>query len=303
MIKAGRHRRKRYSASDYIFYCINGLLLFIFFVILAYPLLYIIMASFNGGQALGLNLWPARFTLDGYRAIWDYDLLWLGYRNSLFYVVVGTLVSLIATICCAYPLSRKDFKGGGVMTTLCLITMYFSGGLIPTYLLIRNLNLLNNFWVMILPGALNVYNMIVMRTFFKSTIPDELLEASQLDGCGDFRFLVRIVLPLSGSIIAVISLYVAVNIWNSYFEPMIYIDQTRLKPLSLFLREILVTNTVNLSDASQASVDPLRQMEMQTRQRVMKYSTIIVASVPVMLMYPFVQKYFVKGVMIGSIKG
>ena len=290
--------------DDRIFLWINGILLTAFFVILLYPLLFVIVASFSGqATVMTLSLWPKSISWVGYKAVFEYVFIWLGYRNSLFYLVLGTVVSLIVTILCAYPLSRYDFKGSKFMMGLCVFTMYFSGGLIPTYLLIRDLHMLDSVWALVLPGSLNVYNMIVMRTYFKTQIPGELLEASQLDGCGDFRYLLQIVLPLSGPIIAVISLYVAVGLWNSYFDPLIYLSTREKMPLPVFLREILILNSFDGQQTTQLVGSAETQAALERRKEIMKYSLIIVASAPVMMIYPFVQKFFVKGVMIGAIKG
>lgn len=294
----------RYMTSDYVFLAITVLVLSCFFILVLYPLLYVISCSFSGGvmQGGGLSLIPAHATLEGYKAVFEYKDVWTGYWNSLVYMVTGTAIALLVTILCAYPLSRTDFKNGGLMMGLCIFTMYFSGGLIPTYLTIRQLGLLNSIWALILPGSLSVYNMIVMRTFFKSSIPDEMREAAQIDGCGDWRFLLQIVLPLSGSIIAVIGLFYAVDLWNGYFNAMVYIQTKSKLPLANVLREILWQyQSVNME--SSVTMDSTAQALLEKRAQIMRYSLIVVSSLPVMLMYPFVQKYFVKGVMIGAVKG
>jgi multiple sugar transport system permease protein/putative aldouronate transport system permease protein len=203
------------------------------------------------------------------------------------------------TILMAYPLSRSDFKGRGFLMTLCMITMYFSGGLIPTFIVVKKLGLLNTRWAILLPGCMSVYNMIVMRTYFKSSIPGELLESSQLDGCGNIRYMISILLPLSGPILAVIGLFYAVGIWNAYFDAMVYVSTKRsYYPLSLFLREILILNE---QDIDRLDVNTL--LELEERRNIMKYAVIVVSSLPVMIIYPFVQRFFVKGVMIGAVKG
>ena len=292
----------RYTRADVAFLAIDWVLLSLFLLILAYPLLYVVSASLSGGlSTMRLSLIPTRFSLEGYKAVFQYRYVWIGYRNSIYYTALYTLISLAVTICCAYPLSRSDFKGGKVMMALCLFTMYFSGGLIPTYIWMRQLHLLDTTWVLVLPGCLSIYNMIVMRTYFANQIPGELHEAAMLDGCGDFRFLYGIVLPLSGPILAVIALYYAVAMWNAYFSAMIYISTRAKLPLPNFLREILLLNMVNGMEGNLNDLENLAKMEQ--RAELMKYSLIIVASLPVMLLYPFVQKYFVKGVMIGAVKG
>ena len=292
----------RHSASDRIFLGVNGLLLTIFLVIILYPLLYILSASVSAGSGL-VNLWliPRNFTLTSYEAVWQYADIWTGYANSLFYMVAGTAIAMFVTICCAYPLSVPDFKARNVLMVLCMITMYFGGGLIPTYLVVRDLGMLNTVWSVLLPGAMSVYNVIVMRTFFASQIPRELRESASLDGCGNIRYLVSIVLPLSGAILAVISLYYAVGIWNSYFDAMIYLKKREMYPLTLFIREILIENNANAMNS--LMTDVMADTQAEARRNLMKYAVIVVSSLPMMILYPFVQKYFVKGVMIGAVKG
>ncbi len=290
----------RYTTSDKIFLTITYTVLACFLIIIAYPLLFVISASFSAGATtMTLSLIPKRFSLAGYQAVFQYADIWSGYGNSLIYMVLGTVISLALTVLMAYPLSRPDFKAGGFIMVLCMITMYFSGGLIPTYLVVRQLKLVNTRWAVILPGAMSVYNMIVTRTYFKTSIPGELFESGQLDGCGNIRYLISIVLPLSGPILAVIGLFYAVGYWNAYFDAMIYLSGKReLYPLSLILREILVLNNANID---MLDIDTL--MAMEERRNVMKYAVIVVSSLPVMILYPFVQRYFVKGVMIGAVKG
>ena len=290
----------RYTASDKIFLTITYTVLACFLIVIAYPLLFVISASFSAGATtMTLSLIPKRFSLAGYQAVFQYQDIWTGYGNSLIYMVLGTVISLVLTVLMAYPLSRPDFKAGRFIMVLCMITMYFSGGLIPTYLVVRQLKLVNTRWAVILPGAMSVYNMIVTRTYFKTSIPGELFESGQLDGCGNIRYLISIVLPLSGPILAVIGLFYAVGYWNAYFDAMIYLSGKReLYPLSLILREILVLNNANID-----MLDIETLMAMEERRNVMKYAVIVVSSLPVMILYPFVQRYFVKGVMIGAVKG
>ena len=296
-----QRRAIRYSLSDRIFLGFVWVILSLFLLIIAYPLLYIVSASMSGGiNTMRPSLIPARFSLEGYRAVLQYKWIWVGYRNSLHYLVLGTIISLVVTVCCAYPLSRPDFAARKAVMSLCVFTMYFSGGLIPTYLLIKQLRLIDNPLAILLPCALSVYNMLVMRTYFATQIPEDLREAAQLDGCGDLRFLLRIVLPLSVPVLAVIGLYYAISIWNSYFNAMIYLQTRNKLPLPVFLREILILNTA--SDLTQ-SIDLDAMASMEARQNVMKYAVIIVSCLPVMLLYPFVQRYFIKGIMIGAVKG
>lgn len=247
-----------------------------------------------------VRLLPVEFTFDSYKAVFKYQSIWSGYKNSVIYTIVGTLISIVFTLFAAYPLSRDDFRGQKLFTGLFLFTMMFSGGLIPTYLLVRNLKLIDTMWAIVLPGAVSAYNMIVARTFFKQTIPKELMEAAEMDGCSDFKFFSRIVIPLSTPIVAVLCLWVAVSLWNSYFNPMIYINSEDKYPLQLVLRRILLMSQVNLNSSS---VDPQVIAKNQYLSEMLKYGTIIISTLPLMVIYPFVQKYFVKGVMIGSVKG
>ena len=302
MMKATRIRKSaiRHTAGDYAFLAVDWLILILFFLILAYPLLYVIASSFSAMQITTLSLIPKKFSLEGYRAVIEYKYIWIGYANSLLYMTLGTAIALVVTICCAYPLSRPDFKAGKLLMGLCLFTMYFSGGIIPTFLWIRDLHMLDTIWAIVLPTSLSVYNMIVMRTYFATSIPGDLREAAQLDGCGDFRFLYSIVLPLSGPILAVIALYYAVALWNGYFNAMLYLRTKTKLPLTMFLRDILVLNQMTGLDAG---LDMEQMARAEERAQIMKYSLIIVGSLPMMLIYPFVQKYFVKGVMIGAVKG
>lgn len=281
----------------------NYILLTLLLVIVLYPIIYIISCSFSSGSALmagRVRLFPVEFTLDSYKAVFKYGSIWSGYKNSILYTVVGTLISIVFTLFAAYPLSRDDFRGKKLFTGLFLFTMMFSGGLIPTYLLIRNLRLIDTMWAVVLPGAVSAYNMIVARTFFKQTIPKELMEAAEMDGCSDFKFFSRIVIPLSTPIVAVLCLWVAVSLWNSYFNPMIYINSEGKYPLQLVLRRILLMSQVNLNSSS---VDPQVIAKNRYLSEMLKYGTIIISTLPLMIIYPFVQKYFVKGVMIGSVKG
>ena len=250
----------RHTLADKIFLACNWVVLTLFLIIIAYPLLFVISASFSGGTSImSLSLWPNNPSLVGYETVFKYRDIWTGYGNSLIYMFAGTVISLVVTVMCAYPLSRPDFKGRGFVMLLCMITMYFSGGLIPTYLTVRALGLLRTRWSVLLPGAMSVYNMIVMRTYMSTQIPRELLESSQLDGCGNIRYLISIVLPLSGPILAVVGLFYAVGLWNAYFDAMIYLSGARqYYPLSLILREILVVNDANIDNIDIASLMALK---------------------------------------------
>ncbi len=292
----------RESQGDRLFVIGIYTLLSAVLVIILLPLMYIVSSSFSSPQAVVSGrvwLFPVDFTLDGYTAVFRNPQIGTGYFNSVIYAVAGTTVNVVMTVMLAYPLARKTFYGRNVIMVLLIVTMIFEGGLIPYYLLVKNLHLLDTRWAMILPGALAVFQVIVARTFFQTTIPDELAEAAELDGCNDIRFILRIVLPLSKPIIAVMSLMYAVGHWNAYFDALIFLRSADLFPLQIVLRNILILNTIDPSMVS--NVDIL--LAQQGLKDLLKYSLIVVASLPVLIIYPFVQKYFVKGVMIGSLKG
>ena len=296
-------KKTRRITQDRAVYFINYVLLTLLLVIVLYPIIYIVSCSFSSGDALmsaKVRFLPVEPTLESYETVFEYDSIWTGYLNSIVYTVSGTALSIALTLLAAYPLSRDDFRGKKFFTVLFVFTMMFNGGLIPTYLLVKNLNLTDTMWAVILPTAVSAYNMIVARTFFKQSIPKEMLEAAEIDGCTDFRFFCKIVLPLSAPIVAVLCLWVAVGLWNSYFNPMIYINSESKYPLQLVLRKILLMSQV---DFTTASVDPEKLAKNQYLSEMLKYGTIVISSLPLMIIYPFVQKYFVKGVMIGSVKG
>ncbi len=293
---------KIHSKDEFIFDLINYILLFFVLVIIMFPLIFIISASFSSPEAVNTGkviLLPREITIEGYQRIFRDSRIWQGYRNTILYTFVGTGINVVMTVLAAYPLSRKDFYGRKLFTFMITFTMFFSGGLLPTYILISNLNLINTFWVMVIPNAIAVWNVIITRTYFQHNIPDEMLEASKLDGCNNLKFLLKIVLPLSAPILAVITLYYAVNHWNQFFQALIYLNDEKRYPLQLILRSILVQNEMSMQmmDDIQSVVDQQRIAE------VIRYGVVIVASVPVLCLYPFLQKYFVKGVMVGSLKG
>lgn len=266
------------------------------------PILYVISASFSDPNAVISNevwLWPVRPTLRGYKAVFENSKILSGFGNSFFYMIVGTLVNIVMTILCAYPLSRREFTQRNKISAMCVFTMYFSGGLIPSYMLVNALGLVDTRWAIIIPSAMSTWNMIICRTYFVNTIPDELYEAGQLDGCTPIKFLMRVVVPLSKSILAVLILYYGVARWNSYFDAMIYLKSQDLMPLQIVLRDILVLNQIDFTQVT----DPSAIASMRGLADLLKFSTIVVASLPVLCIYPFVQKYFVKGVLIGAVKG
>jgi multiple sugar transport system permease protein/putative aldouronate transport system permease protein len=272
---------------------------FLFMVL--YPLTYIVSASFSSPQAVlsgRVRLWPVDVNVDGYRYIFDYQSIGRAFLNSVFYAVVGAVISVTLTLLAAYPLSRRDLYGRKLLTIFFIFPMLFTGGMIPTYLVVRQTGLLNTRWALIVPAAVSIWNVIITRTYFQITIPDELLEAARVDGCDDFGFFRRVVLPLSKPIIAVNALLYGVTQWNQFFNALIYLTDEHLFPLQLVLRQLLVQNNV---DPSQ--VDPNALLAQQNLRELLKYCMIVVASVPPLLAYPFVQRFFVKGVMVGSVKG
>ncbi|KIL41064.1 sugar ABC transporter permease [Gordoniibacillus kamchatkensis] len=295
-------RAIRESAADRLFIAAVYLFLTVVLCVILFPLLYILSASFSSPAAVTSGkvwLWPVDFSLEGYKAVFRNANILIGYGNSLFYAVFGTLVNVAMTVMIAYPLARKTFYGRGAIMFALAFTMFFDGGLIPNYLVVKSLGLLDTRLAMIVPGALAVFQVIVARTFFQTTIPDELAEAAEIDGCSDFKFMVNVVLPLSKPILAVMTLMYAVGHWNAYFNALIYLKNANLFPLQIFLRNILILNTVD--PAMVANVNDL--LVQQGLKDLLKYSLIVVSSAPVLIIYPFVQKHFVKGVMIGSLKG
>ena len=297
-----KDKRIRDTAGDRALYIAVGAIFLLFVLLVLYPIVFVISASFSSGSALNAGrvvLWPVEPGLQGYKAVFSHRMVLLGYRNTIFYTVAGTAINVVITLLAAYPLSRPDFRARRPLMTLCTITMFFGGGLVPNYLLMVQLEIINTAWSLLLPGALSVYNMILVRTFMMSSIPRELLEASQIDGCSDARYFWSVVLPLSKAIVAVITLYYAVGHWNAYFNAMLYLSDRDMYPLQLVLREILISSRMDLSEIT----DPELLATMVGLENLLKYSLIVVSSLPIIALYPFVQKYFIKGVMIGSLKG
>ncbi|MDG0790370.1 carbohydrate ABC transporter permease [Cohnella ginsengisoli] len=278
---------------------VNSFAVLIILVVL-YPLIFVVSASFSDpAKVLGGQVWllPKGFTLAAYENILHNGEIWTGYRNTIFYAAAGTLINMIMTVLAAYPLSRPDLPGRKLLMVIITLTMFFNGGLIPTYMLVKNLHMVDTVWALLVPGAIATYNLIVMRTYFQASIPWELQEAAHMDGCSNWRLLWNIILPLSKPILAVMVLFYAVGHWNSFFNALIYIRRESLYPLQLVLREILMISQSDAVDASVGIEDKILLAES------IKYAVIVVSSLPVLVMYPFVQRHFVKGVMIGSIKG
>ena len=288
------------SGSDRAFDIALAVICGLIFISVLYPLYFVVLASFSdpiqvaGGKVW---LWTNKPTLEGYKKVFEYEKLWIGYRNTIVYALVGVAAHLLVTIPAAYALSRKDTMLRRPIMMLFTITMFFGGGIVPTYLIYKAFGMLDTIWVMTLPGCVSVYNLIIARTFFQSNIPGELLDAARIDGCDDFRFFAQIVVPLSSAIIAVVMLYQVVGIWNSYMDGLLYLSSDSKIPLQLVLREILVKNSV---DGGQMGMG---DDELENLKEQMKYCVIVVSTLPMMVLYPFVQKFFTKGVMIGSIKG
>lgn len=296
------HNKISNSREDKIFNIIIHIIIAALLVIIAYPLIFVLSSSFSSKDAVTngkVFLFPVDFSLEGYEAVFKKNDVIIGYRNTFIYTIIGTMINLFLTMIAAYPLSRKDLPFGKGLTLLFTFTMIFSGGMIPTYMLVKSVGLINKPAVMVLVGSISAYNLIIARTFIQNNIPTELLEASRIDGCSDFLYFAKIVLPLSKSVIAVLTLYYAITHWNSYFNAFIYLNNRKYWPLQLYLREILLENQI---DASQI-VDPELQEAKQGMANLLKYSLIVVSTIPVMLLYPFIQKHFVTGVMIGSVKG
>lgn len=290
------------SKEDRIFDLINYVVLGFFLLVVLYPLYFIIIASISNPNDVvsgNVYLFPKSITFEGYGRIFRETRIWMGYANTIYYTVAGTILNVLLTMMIAYPLSRKYFSGRKWIMTMLMITMYFSGGLIPQYLLVKSLGLRDTALAMIILGAVGVFNVIITRTFLESNITEELEQAAAIDGCSPFRFFITMVLPLSKAVIAVLALYYGVGHWNDYFKSMIYLNSTEKFPLQLILRSILIQSQ-NMS----AMTDDISLMEeSRLISEQIKYGVIIVASVPMLLLYPFLQRYFIKGVMVGSIKG
>lgn len=296
-----RSKFARLSLADKSIFVIGYLLLAAFVLLIIVPLCYVIVASFMDPTTLsnqGLSFDLSKWTLMGYQRVLSNQMIWRGFANAILYSVVFTFLSVFITVLAAYPLSKKDLVGKRFFNALFLITMFFNGGLIPTYLVISNLGMLDTIWAIVLPNAFNVWNMILARTYYQS-IPEELREASAVDGASDVLHFFKILLPVCKPIIAVLALYQFVALWNSYFDAMIYLNDANKQPLQLVLRSILIQNTPEAGMIA----DIQSRAEMAKLAELLKYSTIVVSSLPLLVMYPFFQKYFDQGIMVGSVKG
>ena len=291
----------RDTKGEKIFYFFNYAFLTLLSFLCVYPMYYVLMGAISEPVKMlshrGLLILPLGFSFDSFNRVFQYPMIPIGYKNTLFYVVAGTAINLFLTILGAYGLSRKRIMLRNPIMFMIVFTMFFQGGLIPTYLWIRQMNILNTFWAMLLPRAMSAWNLIIMRTSFAS-IPDSLIESAKIEGAGDITILTRIVLPLSTAVIAVILLYYGVANWNRWFDALIYLRDRMLYPLQLVLREILISN-----DTSTMTTSAISASDKEPLGLTIKYATVIIATVPILTVYPFIQKYFIKGVMIGAIKG
>lgn len=292
---------KNLTKTDRVILFLNNVLLVLIVLCVLIPLIYVVIASFTQPSTLlnnGLTLNPASWTLEGYKRVFKDSEMIIGFRNSMFYSAAFAFISIALTLFAAYPLSRENFVGRKPLMTFFVITMFFNGGLIPTYLVVKNLNMLDTVWSILLPGAINVWNLVLARTYFQN-IPKELREASTVDGANDTQYFFKILMPLCKPIIAVLVLYQFVGQWNSYFDAMIYLKSANLQPLQIVLRSILVQNQPSMNMGTNAA----DTAQLQQIAQMIKYSSIVISSLPLILMYPFFQKYFEKGIMVGSIKG
>ena len=292
----------RQSRGDALFSVVVYVLGALILLLVAYPLVYVLSASVSDPIDIvtgRLILFPHAFQLRAFQSVFKSKDLMIGYRNTIIYSIVGTLINLVMTTTGAYSLSRKDMVGRTFITFLISFTMFFSGGMIPTYIVIKNLGLLNTFWVMVLPGAISATNLLIMRNYFQHSIPQEIIEAAYMDGCTNVGTLIRVVIPVSKSIIAVMVIFYLVGHWNSYFNALLYLNKRSRYTLQIFLREILIKN--QLGDMGAGS--DTGTVEMTLLYESLKYAVIVASTLPMMIFYPFMQRYFVKGVMIGSVKG
>jgi len=287
--------------GDRVFLIVVRIMLFVGLVLVLLPLIYIVASSFSSPAAVNagrVSFWPVEFSTEAYRSVLSNSEVLQGYYNSLVYAVAGTAISVTLTVAIAYPLSRKTFYGRNVLMTLLIFTMLFSGGLIPTYMVVHDLGMLNTRWALLIPNAIGVWQVIIARTFFANSIPDELYEAAMLDGASELRVLRSVVLPLSKPLLAVLALMYTIYQWNTYFDALVYLKDPDLYPLQIVLRNILILNT-----SRTGAVDLAQQMHQIQLANVLKYALIVVSTLPVLIIYPFVARHFTKGVMVGAVKG
>lgn len=296
---------RNFSLSDEAFGRINFIFVLLITLIIVYPLIFVISASISDPHAVNTGkvwLWPVDITFDGFKRVFSNKAIWLGYRNTIVYTVVGTLIHLFLLLPSAYALSRKELMGKKFFLWFILFTMLFNGGLIPTYLVVKGLGMVNTMWAIVIPGVIGAWSLLVARSFFQQNIPDQLVEASKIDGASDFYLFTRVVLPLSLPIVAVMALFHAVALWNQYFNALIYLSDEELFPLQLILRQILILNEVSADSAASAAGAAQSFSEQVKTASLVKYAVIIVSALPLLIVYPFLQRFFVQGVLIGSVK-
>jgi putative aldouronate transport system permease protein len=296
--------------NDLFFKIINTVLLVLVLIIEAYPLYFVLIASISSPGAVNYGevwLWPKGFTIQGYKFILEYNDLWSGYKNTIILTLIGTCINLFVTFTGAYALTKSKLPGIKIIMFLLTFTMFFGGGLIPTYILVSKLGMRNTLWALIIPSAASMYNIILVRTYFMKSIPGELIQAAKIDGCSEIRLFLSVVMPLSAPMTATMALFYGVGHWNQFFQALIYISKKELFPLQLVLRELLLMGneamTGMLSSGSQSGGNMEYISQMMERAEILKYGVIIIASVPVLAVYPFLQRYFVKGILAGSLKG
>jgi len=298
-----KYRRRKLHGSDRVFDIVLTVIVAIIMMIIMYPMVYVISSSFSSGSAVSSGrvlLWPVELSVEGYRIIFSVKRVWTGYANSILYAVVTTITGVIMTVMMAYPLSRKDFQGKKFFDIYFLILMFFGGGLIPTYVVMSKLGVVNSrIGFMIMTGGASLYNMVLTRTFFQNSIPKEMFEAAKMDGINDFQYLLKIALPLSKANLSVIALYALVGHWNSYMTPLIYLKDANLQPLPLIVQDIMASTRLDASSLS-SGADAIKQA---ANADLMKYALIVVSAAPMVIIYPFVQKFFDKGVTMGALKG
>ncbi|WP_062051616.1 carbohydrate ABC transporter permease [Bacillus sp. JCM 19034] len=296
--------KEKRGLSDKVFDRINCLLVFVIVLLVMYPLIFVISASISDPAAVSTGrmwLWPVDITWEGFRRVFENDAIWLGYKNTIIYTIVGTLIHLVLLLPSSYALSRKELMGKKYLLWFILITMLFSGGLIPTYLVVHSLGMLNTIWSIVIPGVVGAWSVLVARTFFQQSIPDQLVEAAKIDGASDIYIFVRIVIPLSAPLIAVMALFHGVSMWNQYFNALVYISDSDKYPLQLVLRQILIVNEIGQDGTGEIGLAE-SLVEQVRNAALVKYAVMIVSALPLLLIYPFLQRYFVKGVLIGSVK-
>ena len=294
----------RLSTGDRIMDTTINVIMFLLFLVVLYPLIYVVSSSFSSGDAVfngKVILWPVDFSTYGYEIVLKFPKVWVGYKNTIINTVLGTVMNVFTTTLVAYPLSRKEFQGKGFYMFIFMFTMWFGGGLVPSYILMSDLGLVNNRMAVLLTGLVSISNMVVMRSFFRSSIPGDLHDAARVDGISDIGYLVKIVLPLSKAIFSVVTLYYAVAHWNAYFSAMIYLRDPSMMTLQQVLKDLLAQANPSMDDVAGLSAEDIANM--QYAADLMKYSLIVISSAPILCAYPFVQKYFERGVMIGSVKG